>query len=158
MRKLKIEWIQQNTTSTKRSVVGRAASLVSSSRIADIWPHILKISLLPAKNDKTTSALVGCVVSSALEAKDSATAASVWEFLRSSRSVRIDDALMIQLLGTLRDKPHLVVELVTDLLQGKLGVRALVKHLNAALQDFQMLRKRPGGYLSSQASEKLWTQ
>ena len=72
-------------------------------------------------------------MSSVLEAKDTVTAASVWEFVRSSPWLPVNEAIIIQLLGALRGRPDLVMELVTELLQGSLGVRAQVKHLNAAL-------------------------
>ena len=104
------------------------------SRIAVIWPRIMKLGLLPAKDDRTSTALVGSVVSSVLEAQDTTTAASVWEFVHSSPCLPVHDAIAIQLLGALRGRPDLVMELVMDLLQGRLGVRAQVKHLNAALQ------------------------
>ena len=103
-------------------------------RIAVLWPCILKVGLLPAKDDRTSSALVGSVVSSVLEAKDTATAASVWAFVRSSPWLPLSDTIIIQLLSALRDRPDLVMEMVTELLQGRLGVRAQVKHLNAALK------------------------
>ena len=103
-------------------------------RIAAIWPCILKIGLLPAKDKRTSTILVGSVVSSVLEAKDTATAASVCEFVCSSPWLRVDDVIVIQLLGALRGRPDLIMELVTELLQGSLGVHAQVKHLNAALQ------------------------
>ena len=104
------------------------------SRIAVIWPLILKIGILPAENCRISATLVGSVVSSVLEAKDTTTAASVWEFVRSSPWFSVDDVIVIQLLGALRDRPDLIIELVTELLQGSLGVRAQIKHLNAALQ------------------------
>ena len=104
------------------------------SRIAVIWPCILKLGLLPAKDDRTSTTLVGSVVSSVLEAKDTTTAASVWGFVRSSPWLSVNDGLVIQLLGALRDRPDLVMEVVTEVLKGSLGVRAQVKHMNAALQ------------------------
>ena len=115
------------------------------SRIADIWPRVVKISLLPAKEDKVSSILIGSVVSAVLEAKDTATAASVWEFVRSSPRLPLQDAHVIQLLGALRGRPDLVVELVTDLLQGSLRVCAQVKHLNAALQALANAPKEAKG-------------
>ena len=104
------------------------------SHIADIWPRILRICLLSLHDHRTSLALIGSVVSSVLEAKDTATAASVWEFVRSTPSLPLNGAIIIQLLRALRGKPDLVVELITELLQGNLGVRAQVKHLNVALQ------------------------
>ena len=104
------------------------------SRIAVIWPYILQIGLLPAKEDRANTSLIGSVVSSVFEAKDTATAASVWEFVRSSPWLPVHDTIVIQLLGALRGRPDLVMELVTELLQGRLGVPAEVKHLCAALQ------------------------
>ena len=104
------------------------------ARIADIWPHIQKLRLIPARDDRTSAALIGSVVSSVLEAKDTATAASVWEFMRSSPRLPLDDTHIIQLLSALHNRPDLVVELVTDLLQGSLSVRAHVKHFSVALK------------------------
>ena len=103
-------------------------------RITVLWPCILKIGLLPAKEDRTSLTLVGSVVASVLEAKDTATAASVWAFVRSSPWLPLSDSIIIQLLGALRDRPDLVMDMVTQLLQGRLGVRAHVKHLTAALK------------------------
>ncbi len=83
------------------------------SRIAEIWPHIKQLSLLPAKDDNTSSALIGSVVSSALEARDTATAASVWVFLRSSSPrLPLAEAHVSQLLSALRGRPDLVVDVV----------------------------------------------
>jgi len=108
------------------------------SHIANIWPHIQQLSLLPAKDDRTTCTLIGSVVSSALEAKDTSTAASVWSYLRSLRSyplLPLGDAHFTQLLCALRGRPDLVVELITALQEGTLSVRADVKHFGAALQS-----------------------
>ena len=133
----------QISSSTQRSeldamdairIIKLCRTSLQPSRIAVIWPCILKIDLLPAKDDKTSLTLMGSVVSATLEAQDSSTAASVWEFVRSSPWLPVHDSIVIQLLGALCDRPDLVMELVTELLQGRLGVRAQVKYLNAALK------------------------
>jgi hypothetical protein len=103
-------------------------------RITVLWPCILKTGLLPAKEDRTSLTLVGSVVASVLEAKDTTTAASVWAFVRSSPWLSLSDANIIQLLSALRERPDLVMDMVTELLQGRLGVHANVKHLTAALK------------------------
>ena len=61
-------------------------------------------------------------------------AASVWAFVRSSPWLPVPDTIIIHLLSALRDRPDLVMDMVTELLQGRLSVRAQVKHLNVALQ------------------------
>jgi len=103
-------------------------------RITVLRPFILKIDLLPAKEDRMSVTLVGSVVALVLEAKDTVTAASVWAFVSSSPLLPLSDSINIQLLEALRDRPDLVMDMITQLLQGRLGVRAHVKHLTAALK------------------------
>ncbi len=103
-------------------------------RISEIWPQIQQLSLLPAKHEQTSRALIGSVVSSALEAKDTATAMSVWEFWSSTPRLPVAEVHVSQLLSALRGRPDLVLEVIAALLQGDLGVRANAKHFTIAMQ------------------------
>ncbi len=80
---------------------------------------------------------MGSVVSAALEARDSTTAALVYDYLRASRDMLlapITATQATQLLSALRDKPDKVVEVISMLQQGTLGVRANPQHYAVALQ------------------------
>jgi hypothetical protein len=103
-------------------------------RIAEIWPLIQQLAVLPAKDEHTSRALIGSVLSSVLEAKDAATASSVWGFLHTNPQLPLDETHVLQLLLALRGRPDLVVDVVTALEQGSLGVRAESKYFNAAIQ------------------------
>jgi hypothetical protein len=102
--------------------------------IAKIWPHIQTIPLLPAKDERTSTALTGSVISAALEARDSATAVLVCDYLRSTRGLVLVPITATQLLSALRGKPDKVVEVIVALQQGTLGVRADSQHYTVALQ------------------------
>jgi hypothetical protein len=104
------------------------------SRIAKIWPCIATIPLLPAKDERTSTALIGSVVSAALEAKDSATAVLVFDYVSSSRGLLLAPTTATQLLSALRGNPCKVVEVISTLQQGSLGVRADPQHYAVALQ------------------------
>jgi hypothetical protein len=103
-------------------------------RIAEIWPHIHTIPLLPANDRRTSTALIGSVVSAALEAKDAATAALVCDYLRSTCGLTLAPTTATQLLSALRGKPDKVVEVISTLQQGTLGVHADPQHYAVALQ------------------------
>jgi hypothetical protein len=103
-------------------------------RIAKIWPHIQTIPLLPAHDERTSKALTGSVISAALEAKDSATAELVYYYVCSSRGLLLAPTTATQLLSALRGKPGKVVEVISTLQQGSLGVRADPQHYAVALQ------------------------
>lgn len=102
-------------------------------RIAEIWPHIQQIALLPAHDERTTCYLIRSVVSAALEAKDSTTAASIWTFLRSSPHLPLPVTTTSQLLRALCGKPDLVVEMITTL-QQETRVRLNAQHFVVAMQ------------------------
>ncbi len=105
-------------------------------RIAEIWPHIQSIPLLPAPDERTTNTLIGSSISAALEAKDAATAASIADFLVSLPRVSLAASNVTQLLSALRGgkTPDKVVAVVDALVKGRLGGCAGPIHLNIALQ------------------------
>ncbi len=102
--------------------------------IAKIWRHIQSIPLLPANDERSSTALIGSVVSAALDARDSATAAMVCDYLRSTRDLVLAPTTATQLLSALRGKPDKVVEVISTLQQGTLGVYANPQHYAVALQ------------------------
>jgi hypothetical protein len=130
-------------TSNQRALLDAmdAVSLIKLCRqgaqpfhIAEIWSHIQTIPLLPAKDERTSTTLIGSAISAALEAKDSATAALIHEFLCSTRGLLLVPITATQLLSALRGKPDKVVEVISMLQQGTLGVCADSQHYAVALQ------------------------
>jgi hypothetical protein len=102
--------------------------------VAKIWPLVQTIPLLPAHDERTSTALIGSAVSAALEARDSATAALVCDYVRATRGLVLSPATAMQLLSALRGKPGKVVEVISTLQQGSLGVSAKPQHYAVALQ------------------------
>ncbi len=105
-------------------------------RVAEIWPHIKQLPLLPADDQRTSLALIGSVISAVVEAKDSTTAASVWSYLRLRLSSLPSSPLLAsQLLNALSGQPELIEEVITLLHQGKLkGATADAQHYATAIR------------------------